>query len=342
MATTTEPLDVIRSRRSRSSTPPRRATRSTAGDVVLIDTREPHEYDEAHLEGGTLVPPGRGARPRSARSRPTRSQRVLLYCRTGNRSARAADAAAGGSATRTSPRGRRDPGLAGAGAARRRAAGHDRASSAMRYSRHTLLPEVGVEGQLKLLNAKVLLHRRRRARLAGRALPRRRRDRHARARRRRRGRRVQPAAPGDPLDRARRHAEDRSRRGSTIEGLNPDVDVVEHRMRLDSSNVIELLSRLRRDRRRRRQLPDPLPAQRRLGAAAQAGRLGVDPRLRGPDLDLRPLRGPLLPLPLPDAAARRARAELRRSGRARRDGRRRWACCRPTRSSSSWSASASR
>ena len=27
----------------------------------------------------------------------------------------------------------------------------------MRYSRHTLLPEVGVEGQLKLLNSKVLL-----------------------------------------------------------------------------------------------------------------------------------------------------------------------------------------
>ena len=26
-----------------------------------------------------------------------------------------------------------------------------------RYSRHTLLPEVGVDGQLKLLNAKVLL-----------------------------------------------------------------------------------------------------------------------------------------------------------------------------------------
>jgi len=28
------------------------------GDVVLIDTREPHEYQEAHLEGGKLVPPG--------------------------------------------------------------------------------------------------------------------------------------------------------------------------------------------------------------------------------------------------------------------------------------------
>jgi rhodanese-related sulfurtransferase len=29
-----------------------------AGDVVLVDTREPHEYQEAHLENGKLVPPG--------------------------------------------------------------------------------------------------------------------------------------------------------------------------------------------------------------------------------------------------------------------------------------------
>src|SRR4029079_1291135 len=28
------------------------------GDVVLIDTREPHEYQEAHRDGGKLVPPG--------------------------------------------------------------------------------------------------------------------------------------------------------------------------------------------------------------------------------------------------------------------------------------------
>ena len=31
------------------------------------------------------------------------------------------------------------------------------AEQRMRYSRHTLLPEVGVEGQIKLLNSKVLL-----------------------------------------------------------------------------------------------------------------------------------------------------------------------------------------
>ena len=54
--------------------------------------------------------------------------------------------------------------------------------------------------------------RRRRARLADRALPRRGGRRHARDRRRRRGRPLQPAAPGDPHDRRHRHAEGRLRR----------------------------------------------------------------------------------------------------------------------------------
>ena len=27
------------------------------GDYVLLDTREPHEYAEAHLKGAVLVPP---------------------------------------------------------------------------------------------------------------------------------------------------------------------------------------------------------------------------------------------------------------------------------------------
>ena len=43
-----------------------------------------------------------------------------------------------------------------AGPAGRRGRGPD-PEQRMRYSRHTLLPEVGVEGQLKLLNSKVLL-----------------------------------------------------------------------------------------------------------------------------------------------------------------------------------------
>ena len=78
-----------------------------------------------------------------------------------------------------------------------------------RYSRHFLLPEVGEAGQAKLLDAKVLLHRRRRARLADGALPRRGRRRHARHRRPRRRRPLEPAAPDPPHQRPHRHAEGR-------------------------------------------------------------------------------------------------------------------------------------
>ena len=59
------------------------------GDVVLIDTREPHEYQEAHLEGGKLVPPGMLADEIDDRA-PDKSARTILYCRSGNRSAIAA------------------------------------------------------------------------------------------------------------------------------------------------------------------------------------------------------------------------------------------------------------
>ena len=74
--------------------------------------------------------------------------------------------------------------------------------------------------------------------------------------------------------------------------------------------------RLRRHRRRHRQLPDPLPRQRRLRAAGQAERLRVDLPVRRPGVGLLPAARPLLPLPLPRAAAARPRAQLRRGGRA--------------------------
>ena len=54
-----------------------------------------------------------------------------------------------------------------------------------RYSRHLLVPEIGLEGQTKLLQTQGAAARRRRARLADRALPRRGRRGHARHRRRR-------------------------------------------------------------------------------------------------------------------------------------------------------------
>src|SRR5260221_10647542 len=59
------------------------------GGVVLIDTREPHEYQEAHLEGGKLVPPGLLGDEIEAAA-PDKSARTILYCRSGSRSAIAA------------------------------------------------------------------------------------------------------------------------------------------------------------------------------------------------------------------------------------------------------------
>ena len=238
MATTSEPLEVIRSRIEELNAAEAR-DEIEAGDAVLIDTREPHEWEEAHLEGATLVPPAQ-VMERIGELVPDRSQRVLLYCATGNRSARAADTlqsagyenvanVAGGIQTW------QDLGLpvvAPQGMTR---------EQRMRYSRHTLLPEVGVEGQLKLLDSKVLL-----IGAGGLGSP----------------AALYLAAAGigtlglvdddsveeSNLQRQVIHSTERVGTPKTesariaIEGLNPDVDVVEHRTRLDASNVIEILS----------------------------------------------------------------------------------------------------
>ncbi len=163
--------------------------------------------------------------------------------------------------------------------------------------------------------------RRRRARLARRALPRRGRRRHDRHRRQRRRRPLQPAAPGRPLERPHRRAQGRL-------GRDRDPRDQPGRERREAPGPARRRQHhgdhrgLRRDRRRPRQLPHALPAERRQRAAADPGGVGVDPRLRGPAVGLPPLRGPLLPLPLPDAAAGRAGTVLRRRRRARRAARR--------------------
>jgi molybdopterin/thiamine biosynthesis adenylyltransferase/rhodanese-related sulfurtransferase len=237
MATTTEPLEVIRTRIEELDVLQAREE-IERGEAVLLDTREPHEYAEAHLEGATLVPPATVAQ-RIAELVPDRSQRVILYCRTGNRSARAADqlqelgyenvanVAGGIVAWQELDLPVAEP------------EGMTR-EQRMRYSRHTLLPEVGVEGQLKLLNAKVLL-----IGAGGLGSP----------------SALYLAAAGvgtlglvddDDVDESNLqrqviHTTDRvgtpktESARVTIEGLNPDVDVIEHRTRLDSSNVIEIL-----------------------------------------------------------------------------------------------------
>ena len=208
------------------------------GDVVLIDTREPHEYQEAHLEGGKLVPPGLLG-DEIAAAAPDKSARTILYCRSGNRSYKAAEqmqalgyedvaSMAGGILAW------QEQGLPVAAAEGLTAEQRDR------YSRHTLLPEVGVEGQLKMLNAKVLL-----VGAGGLGAP--------------TALYLAAAVIGtiglvdddvvDASNLQRQVIHNTERIGEpktasarkTIEALNPDVDVVEHNFRLDSSNIVELL-----------------------------------------------------------------------------------------------------
>ena len=209
------------------------------GDVVLVDTREPHEYQEAHLENGRLVPPGLLA-DEIAEAAPDKSARTILYCRSGNRSFLAAEQLEALGYTDVAS-------LAGGILAWQEqglpvvAASGMTAEQRDRYSRHTLLPEVGVDGQLKMLNAKVLL-----VGAGGLGAP----------------TALYLAAAGigtlglvdddvvDASNLQRQVIHNTERIGTpktesarkTIEALNPDVNVVEHNFRLDSGNIVELLS----------------------------------------------------------------------------------------------------
>jgi molybdopterin/thiamine biosynthesis adenylyltransferase/rhodanese-related sulfurtransferase len=208
------------------------------GDVVLVDTREPHEYQEAHLENGKLVPPGLLG-DQIAEAAPDKSARTILYCRSGNRSAlAAAQMQALGYENVASMSGGiiawQEQGLPVVAASGMSAEQRDR------YSRHTLLPEVGVDGQLKMLNAKVLL-----LGAGGLGAP----------------TALYLAAAGigtlglvddvvvDASNLQRQVIHNTERIGEpkttsarkTIEALNPDVNVVEYQLRLDSSNILDII-----------------------------------------------------------------------------------------------------
>src|SRR5215211_680805 len=153
MATAAESIDEIKRRIDLIANTKAREDVQAGGK--LIDVREPHEWDEAHLEGATHVPQGE-LLDRISEVVPDRSDRIVLYCRTDNRSSRAADALQdlGYENVAVMRGGIVDwqenglPVVAAQGLS---------PEQRMRYSRHTLLPEVGVEGQVKLLNSKVLL-----------------------------------------------------------------------------------------------------------------------------------------------------------------------------------------
>jgi sulfur-carrier protein adenylyltransferase/sulfurtransferase len=236
MATAAEPLEEIKQRIDLIAN--QRAREEVETGAKLIDVREPHEWDEAHLERATHVPQGE-LLERIDDLVPDHSQRVLLYCRTDNRSTRAADALQGlGFENVAVMRG----GIVGWQEAGFPVVAPEglSAEQRMRYSRHTLLPEVGVEGQLKLLNSRVLL-----IGAGGLGAP----------------AAFYLAAAGvgtlgivdddlvDESNLQRQVIHNTQRVGMpktesarlSIEALNPDVKVVEHRTRLDAGNVLDII-----------------------------------------------------------------------------------------------------
>jgi molybdopterin/thiamine biosynthesis adenylyltransferase/rhodanese-related sulfurtransferase len=206
--------------------------------VELIDVREQNEWDEAHLDAATHVPQGE-LLERIDGMVGDASERVLLYCRTDNRSSNSAQALSGLGYDNVAVIEGGITAWSDANLPLVEAAGLTR-EQRMRYSRHTLLPEVGAEGQLKLLNAKVLL-----LGAGGLGAP----------------SALYLAAAGigtigivdddvvdeSNLQRQVIHNTERVGIAKTasaklaIEALNPDVEVVEHNLRLDASNILELI-----------------------------------------------------------------------------------------------------
>ncbi|MGH2924964.1 MAG: molybdopterin-synthase adenylyltransferase MoeB [Solirubrobacterales bacterium] len=238
MATATESIEQVKSRIEEVD--PASARREVTEDgALLIDVREPHEWDESHIDGAKLVSMN-AIEERIPELVPDRSTRLLLQCRVGSRSARAAD-------TLTSELGYENVASVAGGIEAWREVGLPVVEAEgltpeqrMRYSRHTLLPEVGVEGQLKLLDSRVLL-----LGAGGLGAP----------------SAFYLAAAGigtlgivddDVVDESnlqRQVIHNTERVGMpktesarlSIEALNPDVEVVEHRTRLDADNIIEII-----------------------------------------------------------------------------------------------------
>jgi molybdopterin/thiamine biosynthesis adenylyltransferase/rhodanese-related sulfurtransferase len=205
---------------------------------VLIDVREKDEWMEGFIPGAQWIPRG-FLELRIEDKVPEKDAAVVLYCAGGTRSALAARSLADLGYTNVSS-------LEGGFSAWKRAGlNFDRPfimtqDQNIRYARHTMLPEVGVDGQIKLLKSKVLC-----LGAGGLGSP----------------ASYYLAAAGvgtlgmidddvvdaSNLQRQILHATDRigmpkvESAAKTLTGLNPDVKVNQYKTRLTSENVMEIL-----------------------------------------------------------------------------------------------------
>src|SRR5438067_5911682 len=209
------------------------------GDPLILDVREQDEWDEGRIPDAVHIPRG-NLESRVERAAPDRSRPIVVYCAAGNRSAFAAKTleelgysdvvSLAGGFTDWQRNGFPVDLTTGLDAPKR-----------ARYSRHLLIPEVGEPGQLKLLQSKVLL-----IGAGGLGSP----------------ASLYLAAAGvgrigivdaDVVDESnlqRQIVHSTERLGeakvdsakSTIEALNPDVEVVAYKERLTSDNVERILA----------------------------------------------------------------------------------------------------
>ncbi len=183
-------------------------TEMAADGSVVLDVREPDEYEQGALPGAVHIP--RGTLETSVEGRiPDKSSHVLVYCAAGVRSAFAAKTMQDLGYYRRGLGDRRLQPLEGRGPALWPPPKSLTPEQRNRYQRHLLLPEVGEPGQIKLLDVKGPPPRRRRPRLTGRAVPGRRRSRHPGHHRHGRGRRLQPPASVAAQHRPHRRAQSR-------------------------------------------------------------------------------------------------------------------------------------
>ncbi|MCH6546612.1 MAG: molybdopterin-synthase adenylyltransferase MoeB [Deltaproteobacteria bacterium] len=125
------------------------------GKYLVLDVREKEEYREGHLAGSVSIPRG-FLEMRVESAIPEKSRPVIAYCAGGVRSLLAAKA--------MKEMGYQEVISMSGGYSAWKAAGHQTVQDRQftpeqmtRYSRHFMLPEVGEEGQAKLLDAKVLM-----------------------------------------------------------------------------------------------------------------------------------------------------------------------------------------
>ncbi|HUS64529.1 MAG TPA: molybdopterin-synthase adenylyltransferase MoeB [Kofleriaceae bacterium] len=206
---------------------------------AVIDVREPEEYAQGFIPGARWIVRGR-LEQRIEDAVPDRDNPVVLYCASGPRSIMGARSLIElGYKKVTSLAG-------GFGAWKRAGNAFDMpvtltSEQQQRYSRHTMLPEVGEAGQVKLLKSKILC-----LGAGGLGSP----------------SSMYLAAAGvgtlgmvdddvvdaSNLQRQILHSTDRvgvpkvESAAKTLSGLNPDVKVVQHRTRLDSSNALEIMA----------------------------------------------------------------------------------------------------